>query len=242
MRRARAIRAGSAAMRAALACAALACASGLVLCWASCALAEGGDGASTSAYVQANYLAVRTGVANLAASEAGPRRVLAQIKRECPLVGSGSPQDAESTQMSDEVIGAMVKAAIQPDLGAIRSAVRTALRLHWSDPALTREIHAYAGKWKTVLELPTPNLCADVRAWGASGYRALPATTRAFAPRFMAAWVAPGYLPRGLSRYESAAANALARRSAPLEEDLSELEAREVAHYGEIMNELAIWP
>ncbi len=200
------------------------------------------NAAATQAYVQANYALVRAARSHLATSEAGPVQVLDRVRGECPGVGAGSPEDAESTQMSNEVIGAMVVSAAKPDLQAIRTFVHAVAALSWSSSALTHAIHAYVAHLKTVLSLPAPNLCADVKAWGAGGYRALPASTLAFVARFLPAWVALGYLPPQLAGYESGAARALAGRSRPLEEQLTEGEARAVAHYGEIMNALAIWP
>jgi hypothetical protein len=140
------------------------------------------------------------------------------------------------------VIGAMYIAAIQPDLQAIRAAIHTDANLSWSDGGLTRAIRAYENDWKTMLSLSAPNLCGDVKAWAAEGYRALPASTVAFAPKFMSAWVGAGFLPAGLNRYESAATRALARRCAPLEQDIAEAEARAVEHWGEIMDTLELWP
>jgi hypothetical protein len=200
------------------------------------------NAASTQSYVQANYALVRVARSHLATSEAGPLQVLAQVRRECPNAGAGSPQDPESTQMSDEVIGAMVLSAAKPDLQAIRTFVRAAGALSWSSHALTSAVRGYVGKLQTVLSLPTPNLCADVKAWAADGYRALPASTVSFVAKFMPAWVALGYLPPQLARYESSAARALAGRSAPLEEQLTEGEARAVEHWGAIMNTLVLWP
>jgi hypothetical protein len=214
----------------------------MLLVVADGALARASDGAVTQAYVQANYAAVRIGASHIAASEAGTQHVLAQVQSECPHVGAGSPQDAESTEMSNEVIGAILKAAIAPNVQAITSFVHTASALSWSSPGLTRAVHAYAQDWKTLLELPTPDPCADIKAWGAAGYRALPASTLAFAPKFMGAWVAAGFLPAQLSRYESASTKALARRSHPFEEQLGEFEVRQPARYSEIMDELGIWP
>ncbi|HEV3033452.1 MAG TPA: hypothetical protein VGX72_01560 [Solirubrobacteraceae bacterium] len=200
------------------------------------------NAASTQSYVQDNYALVRVARSHLATSEAGPLHVLAQVRRECPNAGAGSPQDPESTQMSDEVIGAMVLSAAKPDVQAIRTFTRAAGALSWSNHALTGAVHAYAGKLQTVLGLPTPNLCADVNAWAADGYRALPASTVSFVAKFMPAWVALGYLPAPLARYESSAARALARSSAPLEGALSEGEARAVEHWGAIMDTLELWP
>jgi len=210
--------------------------------WPASAPASAADLAATQAYVQANYAALQVVMSHLAASEAGPLHVLSQVRRECPGAGTGSPQDPESTQMSNEVIGAMVLSAAQPDLQAIRTFIRAVAGLHWSNRGLTRAIHTYAGDWKTLLSLSAPNLCADVKAWGASGFHTLPASTVTFVARFMPAWVGAGYLPAQLSRSESTAARALASRSVPLEERVSEAEARAVAHWGEIMNTLVLWP
>jgi len=206
------------------------------------ALAGPADIAATQTYVQANYTAVRVAISHLAASEAGPLHVLAAVQRECPGAGAGSPQDGESTQMSDEVIGAMVISAAQPDLQAIRAFVRSVAGLSWSNRGLTHAIRAYVDDWKTILSLRAPNLCGDVKAWSASGFRALPASTVTFVAKFMPAWVAAGYLPAQLRPYESAAAATLAGRSVPLEERISEAEARAVEHWGEIMDTLSLWP
>ena len=206
------------------------------------ALGASGNAAATQAYAQAGYAALRVAVSHLATSEAAPLHVLSQVQHECPLVGAQSPQDAESTQMSDEVIGAMVVSAIAPDVQAIRTFVHAVAGLSWSSGGLTRSIHAYASKWGTLASLPAPGLCADVRAWGADGYRALPASTVEFVAKFNPSWVGAGYMPAQLKRYESSATRALAKRCNGLEEQITELEAREVAHYNEIMNALAIWP
>jgi len=223
-----------------LVCAAAAIA-GLALA-APAGAAAASDAATTRAYVQANYNALRVAISHLATSEAAPAHVLEKVKRECPLVGEGSPEDEESTQMSDEVIGAMVVSAIAPDLQAIRTFVHAVAGLSWSDGALTRSIRAYTNKWKVLASLSAPSLCADVKAWGANGYRALPASTTSFVARFMPSWVGTGYLPAALNRYESPATRALAKRCRGMEEQIVELEAREVANYNNIMNALAIWP
>jgi hypothetical protein len=224
-----------------LATSALAASAGFALAPAV-ASAASGNAAATQAYVQANYSALRVAISHLATSEAEPLHVLAQVQRECPRAAAQSPENAESTEMSDEVIGAMVLSAIKPDLAAIRAFVHTAGGLSWSDQGLTRSIRAYVGDWKTLLALSTPSLCGEVKAWAADGFHALPASTVAFVAKFMPSWVGAGFLPPQLRRYESAATAALARRCEPLEAEISEAEARAVAHYGAIMNTLEVWP
>ena len=144
--------------------------------------------------------------------------------------------------MSNEVIGAMVVSGDAPDLQAIRTFIHAVAGLRWSSSGLTRSIRAYTSDWQTLSSLSAPNLCGDVKAWGAGGFRALPASTVAFVKKFVPAWVAAGYLPAQLTRYESSATRALAARCHHYEEQITEAEARAVAHYGEIMNALAIWP
>jgi hypothetical protein len=222
-------------------CLAIAALAGLSLAPAG-ALAASGDTAATQAYLQANYALVRVARGNLASSEAAPLHVLAQVRRECPLAGAGSPQDPESTQMSDEVIGAMVIAAAHPDIPAIKTFIRSVDGLSWSNRGLTSAVHVYAGKLETLLSLGAPNLCGDVRAWAADGYRSLPASTVAFVGKFMPAWVALGYVPPQLRPYESAATKPLVGRANYLEEQLTEGEARAVEHWGDIMNELVLNP
>jgi hypothetical protein len=198
--------------------------------------------AAAAAYVQANYSALRVAISHIASSEAEPLQVLAKVQHECPGAGAQSPENAESTQMSDEVIGAIVLSAIKPDLAAIQAFVHTAGGLSWSSRGLTRAIRAYTNDWKTLLGLSTPNLCSEVKAWSGDGFHSLPASTVAFVAKFMPAWVGAGFLPAQLSRYESSATRALARRCEPLEAEISEAEARAVAHYGAIMNALEVWP
>jgi hypothetical protein len=206
------------------------------------ALAAGGNAVATQRYLQANYALVRVARSHLAVSEAGPVHVLAKVQQECPLAGAGSPQNPESTQMSDEIIGAMVISAEQPDLQAIKTFIHAVAGLSWSNHALTSAVRAYAGDLETVQGLGAPNLCGEVRAWAADGFHALPASTVAFVAKFMPAWVALGLLPAQLTRYESSAGKSLAHRCEPLESLLTEGEARAVAHYGGIMNTLDISP
>jgi hypothetical protein len=206
------------------------------------ALAAPGDSAATKAYIQANYRLVRAAVSRIHPIEAAFDSVLSDVRGECPMAAAGSPQDADSEQLSNEVIGALVIAAVAVDRGAGREFASAARGLTWSSPALTRTIHAYVGKGTMLTALTPPTLCSDVKSWAGSAFLALPANTNSFAPRFMSAWVAPGELPAALAPYETPEDRQLARRTSRLEERLSELEAREVETWGQIMDALALWP
>lgn len=206
------------------------------------ALAGPADLASTSTYIQANYTLVQQARAHLAAAEAAPLRVLAQVRRECPAAAAESPQDGDSTQLSNEVIGAMVLRAYHLDLPALERFIAVAAHLRWSNARLTSAVHGYATDLAVLARLAPPSLCADVRAWVSSGYRTLPASTVSFDKRFMAAWVGIGRLPGKLAAYESPQQRSLLRRTSALELDLADGEARAVESWGKIMLELGLSP
>jgi hypothetical protein len=208
------------------------------------ALAGRGDIATTRAYIQANYRLVQLTASKIGPIEATLRDVRSQILRECPSAAAGSPQNTDSEQLSNEVIGAMVTASVHlVEARPSREYVRTAGRLEWSNHALTRAVRAYANKALGLVALAPPKLCADVKSWAASGFRTLPASTAVFAPRFISVWIAPGELPPSLARYETAAERPLLRRTRQLEEKFTEMEARAgVETWGEIMDGLGLLP
>ena len=208
------------------------------------ALAGQGDVAATREYIQANYRLMRLAVSEIRPIEATLRDVSAQIGRECPMAAAESPQDPDSEQLSNEVIGAMVTAAVHlVEKPASLEFVRTAERLSWSDGALTHAVHAYVTKAKGLVALAQPTLCADIGSWAASGFQTLPASTVSFAPRFMSLWIAPGELPAALAKYETPAEQPLLRRTNQLERKFTEMEAGAgVETWAGIMNELGLHP
>jgi hypothetical protein len=206
------------------------------------ASAAASDASSTHAYVRANYRLVQTAARKIPSGEAAIASLLRRIRQECPGAASAGPQNSQSTQLSNEVIGAMVTTAMDSDLPSIRQFIHAAGGLRWSSGSLTRAVRSYVGKLKTLISLHPPDVCADIRSWAASGYQQLPAATTAFDARFMPSWVALGELPAGLSRHESAADRSLARTSGQRESRLGDFEAREVENWGRIMNALELYP
>jgi hypothetical protein len=206
------------------------------------ALAAQADLASTRSYIQANYALVQSAGSRLASARAAYRDVIRRVKATCPGAAANSPQNPESTQLSNEVIGAMVTAAIHTNLPALGAFVRVAERLRWSNRALTSAVHAYASKVKTMATLGPPDLCGDVKAWVATGFQTLSPRTLGFDQRFVPAWVALGELPSGLAAYERPEERALLQRTNQLELKLSNFEAEAVESYGELMNTLGVLP
>jgi hypothetical protein len=204
--------------------------------------AQASDSSATSAYLRANYALVAAGHAHIGASVAGYRGVLAQVRRDCPKAAEASPQNPESTDLSNEVIGAMVLNAGKADRPAIETYLKAVAGLRWSSSKVTRAVAGYATMLRKLYALSTPDLCGDIAAWKATGFKSLPASTLSFVGVFYPNWVALGLLPSGLARFESAQDKQLARGSARYEYQLTNVEAGAVETWGEIMNELILNP
>jgi len=204
--------------------------------------AAASDTSATHAYIVANAKMVAHAATKIPHGEATLSGLLQRVHGECPGAGAKSPQNPESTMMSNEVIGLMVTSALGDDLPSIKAYVRSASSLRWSRGALNRTIRGYIRNVRTLTELRPPNVCADVRAWAATGYTKLPATTVAFSTRFIRAWVALGEIPSSLGPFESASDRALVRVAGKHESDLTEFEAREVETWGHIMEALELNP
>jgi hypothetical protein len=206
------------------------------------ALASPADVAATRTYIQANYALVQSAGSHLAGARAAYRNVLSRVRATCPDAAANSPQNPESTQLSYEVIGAMVTASIDTNLPPLNAFVRTAERTRWSSRGLTAAVHAYASKVKTMATLGRPDLCGDVKAWVATGFQTLSPRTVSFDQRFVPAWVALGELPSGLAAFERSDERTILQRTSQLEMKLSNFEAEAVESYGELMNALGVLP
>jgi hypothetical protein len=208
------------------------------------ALATPGDVVATQRYVQANYALVQAGNAKLRTVEGVFLNLKAKLGGECASVAANSPQNEDSTQLTNEVIGAVVLSAYDTDQPAGARFTRTVEGLRWSSRKLTSVLQSYATKLKVLNTLAVPNVCADVRAWIASGYQTLPASTVRFDQQFVPNWVAIGELPSGLlAPYERPSQRAVLRRTAQLESKLTEFEAEDgVNTWGDIMDTLVLSP
>jgi hypothetical protein len=207
------------------------------------ARARGGspDSAATRAYVKANYTLVSVARANLAAAQAAITSLGATVAGECPLVAVDAPQNHEAEQLSNEVVGALEVAAYQPDKTSMVAFAHTIRGLHWSNRRLTHMVDTYATKLEGFATLAAPNICADVKAWAATGYSTLPASTVAFDKGFYAYGIEAEEVSLRLLRpYESATEASLLRQTKRLEEPLAEFEAEAVSDYSEILDSLKL--
>jgi hypothetical protein len=135
------------------------------------------DVASTHAYIEAAYTALHAVVTKWSAVEADVHKLDLRFHAECPAVGAGSPQSEEEQKLSYEVAGALWATGYHTDAKVVQAFVKAVKPLRWSNPAINRSARKFVTGLHEMTVLPVPNLCADVRAWGAGGFKAAPATT-----------------------------------------------------------------
>ena len=201
------------------------------------------DVAATEVYIQADYALVHTARINLKTGEAALEELRSKLGAECPMAAAASPENEAAEKLSNEVIGGVSTVFIRADVQAVESFAETAGRLHWSNQKLTHKVSTYAAKLKALTVLETPDVCGDVKAWAASGYRALPASTPQFDQRFSSEDVGIGEVPAALlAPYEDHGERVVLQRTHQFEEELVDGEARAVEPWSKILDELDLQP
>jgi hypothetical protein len=138
------------------------------------------DIASTHTYLEASYRVLHAAVSTWSTVEASIHRLDLRFHSECPDVGAGSPQNEEDQKLSYEVAGALWATGYHTDAGIVRTYVNTLNRLTWSNPVITRDAHRLTRGLQEMVALQVPDICADVRAWGANGFGAAPANVKQY--------------------------------------------------------------
>jgi hypothetical protein len=141
------------------------------------------DVASTHAYLVAGYSALHAVVSKWSSVEAAIHRLDMKFHTECPRVGAGSPQSEEEQKLSYEVAGALWATGYRTDAKIVQRFIKAVKPLRWSNPAITRSARKFLTGLHEMTLLPIPDLCGDVRAWGAGGFKVVPATTEQYVRR-----------------------------------------------------------
>jgi hypothetical protein len=138
------------------------------------------DVASTHAYLTASYRALHAAVSTWSSVEASIHRLDLRLRAECPNAGAGSPQNEEEQRLSYEAAGALWATGYHTDAAIVRAYANTLRRLTWSNPKITRNARRLARGLLEMTALRVPDICADVRAWHANGFGAMPADVKAY--------------------------------------------------------------
>ena len=201
------------------------------------------DIAATRAYIAADYALVHAARVNLKTGEAALESLRATIGGECPKAAAASPENTAAEHLSNEVVGAMGVAFVRSDVPAVEAFAAAVTPLHWSEAELTRKAVVYAGKLKALAALQEPDVCGDVRAWAASGYKTLQPATTQFDREYSANDVGIGEVPaRLLAPYENARERAQLALTKQSENELVEAEARAVEPWSKILDALDLQP
>ena len=160
------------------------------------------DTAATHAYLLAEYARAQAYLRDASASLAHRTALVASLGKECHGVLAREPaeealnapeetptprargerqrSERQRTTIDQELSRALDAAAYQPDLAAIEAYGAQIAVLSWSDPRIASLVGRYVDYVKERATLPAPNVCADMKAWAASGYHVLSPASRAF--------------------------------------------------------------
>jgi hypothetical protein len=138
------------------------------------------DVASTHAYLVAGYAALHAVVGKWSAVEADLDKLNLRFRAECPKVGAGGPQSEEEQRLSYEVAGALWATGYHTDASIIRTFAKAVRPLRWTNPATNRSARKFITGLQEMSALSVPDLCGDVRAWSAGGFKAVSSNTERF--------------------------------------------------------------
>ncbi len=187
------------------------------------ALAAPNDVAATHAYIEANYALAKAMVAQAAPAQ---KKILAlnrALAVECPQVGVGSPENEASQPISHEVAVALWSVSYALDAAPIRRFQQVAGRLRWNSAKTTRAVAKYVRNLRAISSVPLPHLCADVRAWAATGFQVVPAAIVKEVERVEGLDL-KAVSSRLLAPFERGSDAATVKRTARLEQKIEEFE------------------
>lgn len=195
---------------------------------------------ATRSYLQAGYELVQAELADAPAANAAVQQLATTIGSECsgvlreapPEPPAGSPfqrsvgesirGEEQLQELESEASGALDVSYVQAARQAILAFAATLRSLHWGTAVLTAAALSRAGELESRLAAVIPDACGDIKSWVASGYRTLPATTRAFNSRrkLESARTPSQTFSSRLAPYEDAAGKALIAKTQALEKHL----------------------
>jgi hypothetical protein len=138
------------------------------------------DVASTHAYLVAAHTALHAVVSKWSTLETAIHKLNQKFHAECPNVGAGSLQNEEEQKMSYEVAGALWSTGYRTFAKVVQTFIKAVKPLSWTNPAITRSARKFVTGLHEMVVLPLPDLCGDVRTWGAGGFKIVPSDTEQF--------------------------------------------------------------
>jgi hypothetical protein len=141
------------------------------------------DAAATRAYLRAADMYERSTYAEVGVSAAAIEGYAGEIGGECPSVLTYAPRDGAFGELGGEAGTTAFYAGTAPERPMLLRLAHTIEHLRWSDRRLTRLVRAEAAEERAIATLALPDVCADIAAWKANGYAALPQSAARFLVR-----------------------------------------------------------
>lgn len=179
------------------------------------------DRRATYAYLQIRYRLARTLLAHRGASRRALASLVVEVGERCPGALTRAPAGRQLLGVEAEILTNGIEAPMRPNREAMRHAARAMDRLHWSDRKRARSVHIFAGLIRAYAHFHAGDLCSDIGAWVASGYRRLAPGTLASVRFVRHVTMAVGQLGEVPGRYQGSRARRLARQTGRLERRLS---------------------
>ncbi len=204
-----------------------------------------GNVAATQTLARATDALVRTARPDIDRGLAAVKSFTNQIAAQCPRVATGSPQDHDSEQLSNEIVGAMTAVGYHSAAAPIATFARAVKGLHWSNGRLTRAVKTFATKLVGLSTLAGPDLCGDIAGWVAGGERTLPASTVQFDQRYAAVDIEAEEAPLIIqlaTPYASPGEVSVLHHVERFEEQLGEAETTGEGYYTHLMDALELNP
>ena len=157
------------------------------------------DRAAARAFLEAGYFYDSAFVADLGTGAEAVRQLATRLEGECGGVLAGAPpaqvgtasgatplqrmQSEQISELSVELEFDTLETALLPAHPAVSTYIHTITRLHWHNAHTRRLVASLARKLTAELNGPVLEVCPDMRAWVAGGYRTLSPATTAFVNR-----------------------------------------------------------
>jgi len=209
-----------------------------LLAFAPAALAGSNNVAATRALASATNTLVVAATPEVPRGLAAAEHYASGLVAQCPKVAVGSPQNHDSEQLDNELIGAMTTVGYRVAAAHIAVFAHAVGGLRWSNSRLTNAVHRFARKLLGLSKLATPNVCGDIQTWVASGFQMVPASTVAFDKTYLSTTPEAEEVPlivQLATPYASPSEIPVLKRVERLEEKLGEAEAAAVESYSRVI-------
>ncbi len=215
---------------------------GLLTAWLTCvgcacmptpslATANASDAAATRAYLRASDSYALDASAGLLERVAALEARASEVAGECPSALTYAPRDEVFAELGEEIVTVVVYASAAPERSLFLRAAQEIGHLRWSNSKLTRLVRLRAAEESGVATIALPDVCADIAAWRASAYAALPHSTSSFLARSQAI-EAESFVGLSEESRETAILRLLRPYESPTERRIAERVERLEAQFG----------